>query len=477
MALTPDQEAKLSQIITAFDNGKRLNELPLVNANNPFNLICEVLDTDGESKRTNIASLLPYIEEQCAYGIEWDTAVSSSVCTRIGSVALHKSLPVQNGMKGCLLSDAGTVIEYLNPTNWRGHTLDGSNGQVMVEIPAHYRKFVTSGTKRQAWLSLYPVPGYHYVPKCYTSAYEAVLQRSNGKLCSIVNMGTDYRGGGNQTDWDGTYRSVLGRPVTNISRTAFRNAARLRKSGSTEWNCNDYNAYKAMFWLYYVEYANMNCQSAFNAAKDANGFAQGGLGNGATTLSSAQWSGYNGYFPFIPCGHTDELGNMSGEVAYTMLNSDGTTFATVYANRYRGVENAFGHIWKWTDGINIEVKTDADGGTSKVYVTNDTAKFNDSNYNGYAMRGLEARTEGYVRELVLGEFGEVMPSMVGGGSTTYWADYHYTNVASSSLRGVLFGGAANDGAHAGFGYANSANAASYAVANFGSRLCFIPATT
>lgn len=474
MALTPEQEAKLLQIITAFDNGKRLNELPLVNANNPFNLICEVLDTDGESKRTNIASLLPYIEEQCAYGVEWDTAVSSPACTRIGSVALHKSLPVQNSMKGCLLSDAGTVIEYLNPTNWKAHTLDGSNGQVMVEIPAHYRKFVTSGTKRQAWLSLYPVPGYHLVPKMYVSAYEAVMQRSNGKLCSVVNMGTDYRGGANQTDWDGTYRTVLGRPVTGISRTAFRNAARARGAGS-QWNCNDYNSYKAIFWLYYVEYANRNCQTPFNAQKDENGFSQGGLGNGATTLSSAQWSGFNGYYPFVPCGHTDTLGNMSGEVAYTMQNADNSTLATVYANRYRGIENPFGHVWKWTDGVNIQVLTDADGGTSKVYVADNPASYNDSNYNGHTLRGLEARTEGYVRGLVLGEFGDIMPSVVGGGTTTYWADYHYTNVANSSLRGVLFGGSANDGADAGFGCAHSYHAPSVTGATIGSRLCFIPA--
>lgn len=44
-----------------------------------------------------------------------------------------------------------------------------------------------------------------------------------------------------------------------------------------------------------------------------------------------------------------------------------------------------------------------------------------------------------------------------GGSTTYWADYHYTNIPASGtvLRGVLFGGYANDGANAGFGYARS----------------------
>ena len=69
-----------------------------------------------------------------------------------------------------------------------------------------------------------------------------------------------------------------------------------------------------------------------------------------------------------------------------------------------------------------------------------------------------------------------MPAVVGGGSTTYWADYHYTNIPASGtvLRGVLFGGLAYDGASAGFGYANSYNAPSVANARIGSRLCFIP---
>ena len=469
MALTSEQEAKVLQIIEAFDNGKRLNELPEIGSVNPLDLIIEVMDTDGGTKQAKLATMLPYLEEQCAYGIEWDTAVLSSACTRIGSTSLHKSLPIQNRMRGCLLNNAGNVVEYLNPQNWKAHTLDGSRGQVMVEIPKHYRKFETEGTTRRCKISEYPLPGYHAVPKMYISAYEASIERSTGKLCSVVNIGADYRGGNNQSDWDGTYRSVLGRPVTVKSRTQFRSAARLRNASATsEWNCLDYNAYKAVFWLYYVEYSNRNSQLAFNAQKDANGYAQGGLGNGVTTVSD--WNGFNGYYPFIPCGYTDDLGNASGEVAYY------TVIQTVYANRYRGIENPFGHIWKWTDGINIQIASEADGGLSKVFVADVPANYNDSNYDNYTQRGLEARTSAYVKELVFGEFGDIIPSVVGGGSTTYWADYHYTAIPASgvSLRGVLFGGAAVYGAYAGFGCADSTNAPSYTTAYLGSRLCFIP---
>ena len=90
--------------------------------------------------------------------------------------------------------------------------------------------------------------------------------------------------------------------------------------------------------------------------------------------------------------------------------------------------------------------------------------------------GNEARTEGYVKEVIFGEGGEIMPSVVGGGSTTYFCDYHYTNIpTSTTLRGVLFGGHATNGAYAGFAFAHSVNAPSTTSAYFGSRLCFIPA--
>ena len=218
MALTSEEESKVRQIIEAFEGGKRLIDLPEVEGTNPFELICEVLDTDGESKKAALATLLPYLEEQCMYGIEYDITVSSPDVTRIGNMALHKSLPIHNRMKGCLLADDGTVNEYLNPKDWRGQTRDGSRGQVMVELPMYYRKFETDGNKRRVKLSEYPLPGYHQVKKKYVSAYEATVQRSTTTLCSVVNTDADYRGGNNNAEWDGTYRTLTGRPATQIYR-------------------------------------------------------------------------------------------------------------------------------------------------------------------------------------------------------------------------------------------------------------------
>lgn len=471
--MTQEQESQVLEMLAAFQAGKRLSDLPAVSGENPFDLLVEVLE-GGESKKAYLAEMLPYIEDDVSYGIEFDTTVSSPTCTRIGNLALHRSLPVQGRMRGCLLNDDGEVVEYLNPSDWGGDILDGSRGQVMVEIPHYYRKFHTDGNKRQVRISEYPLPGYHSVKTKYVSAFEATVQRSTNKLASVVNLDADYRGGNNNAEWDGTYRSLLGRPATNLSRTNFRTYARNRKAGSTKWNCMTYDLQKDLYWLFVVEYATLNSQAAYNAALTAEGYHQGGLGAGVSGISD--WGGYNSNNPFVPCGVTNSLGDFSGVVTYNAMASDGETVKyAAPVPRYRGVENPFGHIWQWTDGINVQITPDSGDGVSRVYVCEDPASFNDANYNGYHHVGNEARTEGYVKKIIFGEEGDIMPSEVGGGDSVYFCDYHYTNIPSSTtLRGVSFGGCAYDGAADGFVYASSSSAPSRANAHVGSRLCFIP---
>lgn len=453
----------------------KISELPLAESAKDLYTIGYRPDADGnpESVRVGLEFLEQYAEDRYAYGVEIDTAVSSPLLTRIGNMDLHRSLPVQNRMKGCLLDDSGKVTQYLPVNDWTSATRDGSAGQVMVEIPEHWRKFETEGTKRRTKISEYRLPGYHFVPMVYVSAYEAGFDRrvpGATKLCSVVNMSPEFRGGVGHSDWDGTFRSLLGRPGTGAGRQDLRNSAR-RHGAGTQWNLLDYNAYKSLVWLYIIEYANLNSQAPFNAQKDANGYAQGGLGNGVTNMSN--WAGYNGSQPFVPCGHTDALGNNSGEVAYDIPNADGTMFYTEMVPRYRGIENPFGHLWKITDGINVEVKSDADGGTSKVYVANDPVNYNDNNYTGYEMRGFMARTEGYAKEMILGEYGDIIPAVTGGGSNSYWCDYYYLAL-STALRGVLLGGSALSNVDVGLGCCNSANAPSFGRSDACTRLCFIP---
>ena len=414
------------------------------------------------------------------YGIEWDTSVSNPHPTRIGKAELHAELPVQSLIRRCVLKTDGTVNYYLNANdstkrdNGAAANLSGADGQVMVELPECYARFEMDGTKRRALISTQELPGFHKWNKAYISAYEATVQRSTNTLMSVVNMGADYRGGNNTSGWDETNKTLLGRPATNISLTNFR--AYARQGRSTEWNCNVYQLHKELWWFFAIEYCNFNSQAEYNAALDSNGYHQGGLGAGVTQISD--WGGYNGAMPFVPCGTTNSLGNRTGVVTYNAMKADGTTvhYAAPVPS-YRGVENPFGHIWKWTDGCLCNIQSEAAGGVSMFYVCDNPANFASSISANYDYRGDLPRSNGYVKEVILGEYGEIMPLSIGGGSTTYFCDNFYTNIpgSGSATRGVLFGGAANTGAYAGFVFAYTYNAPTDAYARVGSRLCFIPA--
>ena len=413
---------------------------------------------------------IPDIEERYAYGVEWDMASSSPDGKRVGNMQLHRELPVQNRMRRCILDTNGGIPAY-DTEVLTGEYSNPSVFSAMVEIPDHWYKIYIQGTKFRVMLSAMPLPGYNHIDKFYISTTEARISRSNLILFSSYGVGssdTNMRGGDNTAEWDGTYRSLLGCPVTNLTRDQFRQAARKRGSG---WEMYTYNAHKTLFWLFAVEYATLDSQKPFNAQKDANGFAQGGLGPGPTQMTD--WTNFNNANPLIPCGYTNEFGNGSGEKAYVVKNASGGTHATLMANRYRGIENPFGHIWKYTDGANIQVTT-GDAGLSILWTTDDPSNFSDTSYTGYDKKGNICRTNGYAKKMLLGEDGDIVATEVGGSSSTYWCDYYYTYTSANRMQVVLVGGNAGSGSDAGLANVHANIAPSAAARNLGSRLCFFP---
>ena len=416
---------------------------------------------------------IPDLEERYAYGVEWDTASSSPDGVRVGNIQLHRELPIQSKMRRCLLDRDGGVEEYLdNELSWGGSYLDYA---VMTEIPEHWYKLYFNGTKFRMMLSEVPLPGYKHVDKFYISTYEARIYRTDNLLCSAAGASKlsdpnsiNFRGGDNTAEWDDTYRSLLGLPVTNLTRDQFRQAARKRGKG---WEMYTYGAHKTLFWLFAVEYATLNSQKPFNAQKDANGFSQGGLGLGPTQMTD--WTNFNNTNPLIPCGYTNEFGNGSGEKAYVVKNASGGTHATLMANRYRGIENPFGHIWKCTDGANIQVTT-GDSGLSILWTTDDPSNFSDTSYTGYDKKGNICRTNGYAKKMLLGEDGDIVATEIGGSSSTYWCDYYNTYTQVSKLQVLLIGGRMDGNLGAGLVGMNAGNAPSVIGKDLGTRLCFFP---
>lgn len=414
---------------------------------------------------------IPDLEERYAYGVEWDTASSSPDGVRVGNMQLHRELPIQSKLRSVILDNNGGIKNYLNNSNWGNIDTEYLTESIMTEIPEHWYKFYQDGTKFRMMLSAMPLPGYNHIDQFYISSFESGIDRGSSTLISSYGVGStnvNKRGGDNTSEWDNTYRSLLGCPVTNLTRDQFRQAARKRGSG---WEMYTYNAHKILFWLFAVEYATLDSQKPFNAQKDANGFAQGGLGPGPTQMTD--WTNFNNANPLIPCGYTNEFGNGSGEKAYVVKNASGGTHATLMANRYRGIENPFGHIWKYTDGANIQVTT-GDAGLSILWTTDDPSNFSDTSYTGYDKKGNICRTDGYAKKMLLGEDGDIVATEVGGSSSTYWCDYYYTYTSANRMQTVLVGGSADIGQNSGLAYINTHDASSAAAKYFGSRLCFFP---
>lgn len=407
---------------------------------------------DGTKENPIFSTMPSEFEELLSYGVLFSGAEPQGI--RVGNMDLHRKLPLQSQMRKCLLLDNGEVNYWLDPNNsllnenGNSSRLDGTDGQVMVFLPQFWYKVKNTTGGIEYRISEKSISGYTHSPACYISAYEASLMRDESILSSVVNNTANYRGGNNNAEWDDKQQTLLGKPVTSVSLTNFIKYASNR---GEDWYCNYYDAYKKMCFLYLVEYANRNSQSEFIANPTDEGFKQGGLGDGVTTLGYNEWGSFNSYNPFIPCGYTNGLGNNTGVKDFTMPSEYGELVVSVPS--YRGIENPFGHIWKWTDGLEVAAGEE----TTELKV------------NGKYVGDL-ARDGGYIKSM-LGE--EIMPVEVGGGSTSYWCDRFYTNAKTSQgIRGVLFGGNANYVSAAGFFYSDADGAPSLARAHIGSRLCF-----
>ena len=264
-----------------------------------------------------------------AYGIEWDEADTPLKPRRIGNLEFHKTLPIQNALKGCVAQN-GNIMYYLDENGWAykqdgtPSRLDGYDGEVQVEIPKFYLWHEEEGTIKRVYISLYKIVPYATeIPHMLMDAYRAtvlnVVPKNMGYLStlpvnsaiSVVNTESYCRGGGNRPQYDAYLetdpeRSDLGKPRTSINRSTFRTYAR---NAHKELMCFTY--YWAIFyWLYVIEYANFNPQTTFNSTLTPEGYKQGGLGAGVTTMIN--WNEYNSRSPITPLGYNNNYGNKTG---------------------------------------------------------------------------------------------------------------------------------------------------------------------
>lgn len=399
------------------------------------------------------------------YGVSWSETSSNPDCTRIGNMEMHRTLPIQSMMKPFAFQTQSIHKDQFVPLKENfteamyGHVSNGEAGQVastvnvMIKIPEFwYVDDYTPGTKTHN-LKICPhaKPGWHHHKEAYVSAYEAFNFGNKGRLISM--------------------KSVV--PTVNFTRTNGRTWARANGfDGEAKWNLYTYEEHRAICHLFLVEYATRNSQKAVNTELTPEGFRQGGLGSGCTTgtatINGAQtWS-------FIPTGSSDSLGSGSGEVTVTIQQTDSsgsnTSTITRKCNRYRGIENPFGHIWKHTDDI-ISIY---DGGWRTYYKSIKPDQFATNKNNSYKPLTSAAVVSGFKTEIratpTCDFFAEACTN---GSETTYWCDYNWDNTDASE-HCLLIGGSSGDGGQAGlFGlYSNDGVGGSYA--NIGSRLTYLP---
>lgn len=389
------------------------------------------------------------------YGVEWDVNQTSPDVKRIGIPELHRTLPCHQ-LRGCLLADNGTVNEYLPQDDWTSATRDGSKGQVMVEIPEMWMKFEIDGDMRRVLLSPVAIGGFKHYQKRYVSAYEATVQRSTNKLASVVNTTEDYRGGDGETQYDGTEKTMLGKPRTALSQLAFQTSARNRFP-NLAWNMYVYDVHCQLTWLFVVEYATLDSQKTYNAELTADGYHQGGLGSGATTMRSwSEWTTVNNNSSLLNCGATDSLGNNTGVVSASVDN------LTINVIRYRGIENPFGHLDKICIGV-------ASNNLFGVWASDNPSDFSnlyrDANYKGET-----PKKSTYISDIIFNE-GVISPKL-STKSTQIFKDY-FNNSERDTYFIFCVGGRADSQGGAGL-FCHQALSQKTLSRARGTRLCYLP---
>lgn len=413
-------------------------------------------------------------ENELWYGVKFDLANSSSPDgVRTGNMEMHRTLPIQSKMRGCTISNTDNVKKYLKANDWTkwedgttsSQDSSGVGVEAFVEIPEHYRLLIaTPDNTVEIRMSEYNLPGYTKVEKKYIGAYEGSVNLDSSSHNNLLRT---------------QVRNTA--PIISKTRTEFQTMAR-NNNRTNNWNIYTYDAHRDLTWLFVVEYATLNSQKAFNANLTAEGYHQGGLGNGVTS-GTVTVNGATTY-SFVPCGTTNSLGNGTGIIEYTHTNTnaEGTSTGTKVVNvpRYRGIENPFGHVWK--NVIDVVVA----GTDNSVYICKDYTKFGtfEGGTNptaeqliaaGYELQDFKESTitGQYVKKLVNNNQADLFPAIVGNGAiaTTYYCDYHWTS-ATATPRTLLIGGGSGSESGAGLFALFSGSGLGHSYAHVGTRITF-----
>lgn len=332
------------------------------------------------------------------FGVSWDSSQPSTALTRLtkandpnklvtvdittepvpavgtgsGSSPFDKYMPWMGMEEYNIVNTSGKV---LNKKGESGFTRTNISVPVMVKIPKFYYKIERIGSIFRYYVADGPVDGLSLHPGSgdnYLGRYEAG-EASSGTMGLIL------------ASYSGTTPSV------SKTRSTFRDYARNMASG---FQLRDIAAWCAYDLLYLVEYADFNSQAK--------------IGQGIVNDTAAHKT-----------GETDVMVYHTGRAAGT----DGKT-----AVQYRGIENPWGNVSEFIDGINIL--------TQVAFICTEPESYADDTNDNYKSCGFTTPDSGFIKELGFSSVfpWALLPDISGGGSsTTYIPDFVYSGLGERVL--------------------------------------------
>ena len=362
-------------------------------------------------------------EETHAMWVQFDETTSTTTLERGGNLDIITNLTSK--FKRCLAlpqDDGSAAIAYLNSTDsnkWEdGSTVNHTGAYhyvyYMVHFPKYYyRTELVSIGKFKLYISDRKLTdSYKEERECLIGVFEAY--DTDGKLTSRPNTTST----GNQT-----------------IETFFNQA----QTNGLNWGLIDYRAHKTIANLFCAKYGNTNI-STDNSSIPCSG-------------GKRSWDDST--------GATVSLGNRDGKFS---KSSNFLGLEDCYYGKYEFVQgiNIIDRQWIVYDG-GLKVNTDLSGLTSAGY-TNVRQIVTSSSSN------TAASSSNWITGIAHGEYADIMPTYVSGGSdTTYYADYYYQNVGN---RVLLRSGSSGNGSSCGVFYSYANNDSSRSASTIGSRLGF-----
>lgn len=400
------------------------------------NGLISLKDSDGNIREYQPT---PLESESMVYGVRWDSVndtMQPGIISGGSFVATdYQNYPVQEKMGRGLLTGTGSWTK-LNPydtsklEDGSSATIDGSSGQVMVKVPRHYQLVITDGDYKYILVSEFPFsfngsdawipPAFLDSSNFYVGAFQGVaLTDSNS-----ANVGSCVK------DTSGYSTNSYPNPYSDQTRGDFRTYC---SNTGAVFNQYSYGMHTVLYVLAVTEFKTWDVQSIIEGHTERASFV---------------------YSETSQAGETVNLGDFSGSIY-----SD--TDSLYIANSYRGIENIFGNVWYWVDGINIDTDDD-----QRVWVAYDPSNFADDTTTNYTDTGHAPGwddIDNYIKDIVgSGKHIPLYASELNNGadSSSYITDYFWSAALGSGWRVAKVGGRSNVDRRAGIGSLNSHNTSS-----------------